>query len=149
MTELFADMTFWHWFILGGFLLIVEMLVPSTLFLWPGISALVVGIVNLAVATLTWPVAVAIWAILSVVTVVGWTKYRKANPAPLADNGLNQRGQQFVGQIYTLTKPLENGKGEIKAGDTVWAVSGSDTLPVGTNVRVTGADGPRLSVEKA
>ncbi len=147
--EFLNDLTFWHWFIFGGVLLIVEMMVPSTLFLWPGVSALIVGLLKLVVPALTWPVAISVWAILSVVTVVGWTKYRKAHPAPVADSGLNQRGQQYVGQVYTLTKPLENGKGEIKAGDTVWAVTGSDTLPAGVNVRVTGADGARLTVEKA
>ncbi len=149
MTEFLADMTFWHWFILGGVLLIVEMMVPSTLFLWPGMAAILVGALNLAVPALGWPVAVTIWAALSVVTVAGWTKYRKKNPRPVDDNGLNQRGQQYVGQVFTLTRPLENGKGEIRAGDTVWTVTGAEALPTGVNVRVTGADGARLQVEKA
>lgn len=148
MTEFFSDMTFWHWFIFGGLLIILEMLVPSTLLLWPGISALAIGVVSLVVS-LTWTVAVAIWAILSVVTVVGWTKYRKTHPAARTENGLNDRGQQYVGHVYTLTKPLENGKGEIKAGDTVWAVTGSETLPAGLPVKVTGFDGAVLKVEKA
>lgn len=149
MAEFFSDMTFWHWFIFGGVLIILEMLLPSTLFLWPGISAVALGVVVLVVPALTWPVAVAIWAILSVVTVVGWTKYRKLHPAQRTENGLNDRGQHFVGQVYVLTRPLENGKGEIKAGDTVWQVSGSDALPAGSNVKVTGFDGALLQVEKA
>lgn len=149
MTEFLADLTFWHWFIFGGALLIVEMLVPSTLFLWPGVAAFIIGLLTLIIPSLEWPVAVAIWAILSVVTVAGWTKYRKTHPAQQTENGLNDRGQQFVGQVYVLTRPLENGKGEIKAGDTVWAVTGSDTLPAGVNVRVTGFEGARLTVEKA
>lgn len=149
MTEFFSELTFWHWFIFCGALLIVEMMVPSTLFLWPGISAFIVGLLKWILPAMIWPVAVAIWAILSVITVVGWTKYRKANPAPVVDSGLNQRGQQFVGRVYVLTKPLENGKGEIKAGDSVWSVTGSDTLPAGANIRVTGVDGARLIVEKA
>lgn len=149
MTDFFSNLTFWHWFILGGALIIIEMLVPSTLFLWPGVSALIVGVLKLSVPALTWPVAISIWAVLSVVTVVGWTKYRKAHPAELPDTGLNQRGQQFIGQVYILSKPLENGKGEIKAGDTVWAVTGHGSLPAGVNVRVTGSDGAVLVVEKA
>ena len=149
MTEFFSEMTFWHWFIFGGLLMIVEMLVPSTLFLWPGISAVVMGVVKLVVPGLGWPVAIAIWAILSVVTVVGWTKYRKMHPAQRTENGLNDRSQQYVGNSYTLTKPLENGKGEIKAGDTVWAVTGAGTLPAGSQVKVTGSDGAVLKVEKA
>ena len=44
MAEFFSDMTFWHWFIFGGVLIILEMLLPSTLFLWPGISAVALGV---------------------------------------------------------------------------------------------------------
>ena len=149
MNEIFSDMTFWHWFILGGVLLIVEMLVPSTLFLWPGVAALLVGTLKLVVPAVGWPALVVIWAILSVVTVVFWTRYRKKHPKAVDDNGLNQRGQQYVGQVFVLTRALENGTGEIKVGDTVWAVTGSDSLPAGINVRVSGVDGARLSVEKA
>lgn len=149
MTDFFSDMTFWHWFIFGGVLIILEMLLPSTLFLWPGISAIIIGVVKLGMPALGWPVAVSIWAILSLVTVVGWTKYRKTHPAERTENGLNDRGQQYVGHVYVLTKPLENGKGEIKAGDTVWQVMGSDVLPAGTNVKVTGFNGALLKVEKA
>lgn len=149
MTEFFSDLTFWHWFVFGGLLIILEMLVPSTLFLWPGISAVAIGVVKLLVPTLSWPLAVAIWAILSVVTVVGWTQYRKAHPAQKTENGLNDRGQQYVGHVYILTRALENGKGEIKVGDTVWQVTGIETLPAGTNVKVTGFDGAVLKVEKA
>lgn len=149
MTNIFSDMTFWHWFIFSGTLLIVEMLVPSTLFLWPGIAALLVGILKLAIPALGWPATIAIWAALSVVTAIGWAKYRKANPALTDNNGLNQRGLQYVGQVFVLTRALENGKGEIKVGDTVWAVTGTDTMPAGTNVRVSGVDGARLTVEKS
>ncbi len=149
MIDFFSDLTFWHWFILGGILLIIEMVVPSTLFLWPGLAALLVGVLKLVVPAVGWPVSVAVWAILSVVTVVGWTKYRKKHPKTVDDNGLNQRGQQYIGQVFVLTRALENGKGEIKVGDTVWAVTGMDTLPAGANVRVSGVDGARLSVEKA
>ncbi len=149
MTEIFSDMTFWHWFIFGGILLVIEMVIPSTLLLWPGVAALIVGLLLWVVPAVGWPVAVAVWAILSVVTVVFWTKYRKKHPKAVDDNGLNQRGQQYVGQVFVLTRALENGKGEIKAGDTVWAVTGSEALPAGSNVRVSGVDGARLRVEKA
>lgn len=38
------------------------------------------------------------------------------------------------------------GRGKIKAGDSLWLVSGPD-LPAGSQVRVTGQDGVVLRVE--
>ncbi|QQG35474.1 MAG: NfeD family protein [Micavibrio aeruginosavorus] len=149
MAEFFSDMTFWHWFILGGLFMIAEVMIPGAFFLWPGIAALVVGLIHLAAPELTWAIAVTIWSVLSLVTIAGWLAYRRKNPGVRADNGLNERGSQYIGRVYVLTKPLENGKGEIKAGDTVWLVSGTEALPAGTNVKVTGADGSLLKVEKA
>ncbi len=149
MTEFFADIAFWHWFVLGGMLLILEIIVPSTLLLWPGVAALLMGALTYFAPALTDMGAVALWATLSLVTVVLWVQYRKAHPKAIDNNGLNQRGQQYVGQVFTLTRPIENGKGEIKVGDTVWAVVGSESLPAGNTVRVTGVDGAILRVEKA
>ncbi|MCM2344739.1 MAG: NfeD family protein [Alphaproteobacteria bacterium] len=148
MVEFFSDMTFWHWFILGGLFMIAEVMIPGAFFLWPGIAALVVGVINLAASDMNWTLSLTIWSILSLVTVAGWLAYRRKNPSTRADNGLNQRGAQYIGNVYVLTKPLENGKGEIKAGDTVWLVAGTETLPAGSNVKVTGTDGSLLIVEK-
>lgn len=149
MVEFFSDMTFWHWFILGGLFMIAEVMIPGAFFLWMGIAALTVGVVNLAASDIGWAVSVSIWSVMSLVTVAGWLAYRRKNPSPRPDNGLNQRGAQYIGQVYVLSKPLENGKGEIKAGDTVWLVSGTESLPAGVNVKVTGVDGSLLKVEKA
>jgi membrane protein implicated in regulation of membrane protease activity len=149
MSTFISDIDFWHWFVLGGALLILEIIVPSTLLLWPGIAALFMGVLAYIVPGLTDMGAVALWAVLSLVTVVFWVRYRKANPRPVDNNGLNQRGQQLIGQVYILTKPLENGRGEIKVGDTVWAVVGHESLLAGENVRVSGVDGAVLQVVKA
>ena len=51
---------------------------------------------------------------------------------------LNRRGEQLVGRIATLTEPINDGRGRIKLGDTLWRVSGPD-LPAGTQVRVKAA----------
>ncbi|TIU25428.1 MAG: NfeD family protein, partial [Mesorhizobium sp.] len=51
---------------------------------------------------------------------------------------LNRRGAQMVGRTATLSEPIQNGRGRIRLGDTLWRVSGPD-LPAGTQVRVTAA----------
>jgi membrane protein implicated in regulation of membrane protease activity len=54
----------------------------------------------------------------------------------------------MVGQVYTLEKPIVDGVGMIRVGDTIWRVNGADR-PAGSRVRVARVDGPNLVVEPA
>ncbi|MNT69460.1 hypothetical protein D3C72_2077820 [compost metagenome] len=51
-----------------------------------------------------------------------------------------------MGRQFVLHEAISAGHGKIKAGDTLWLVSGPD-LPAGSQVRVIGQDGVRLKVE--
>jgi membrane protein implicated in regulation of membrane protease activity len=136
---------FWHWWALGGVLLIVEALVAGFVFLWLGVAAGLVG----ALLWL-WPgigpdLQVLLFAALSVASVVGWRRWRNAHPAQSDQPNLNRRGAQYVGRQVTLTEPITNGRGRVKLGDAGWAVAGPD-LPAGATVEVVGADGTVLEV---
>ena len=72
----------------------------------------------------------------------------KRRPIQTEDTGLNRRGEQYVGRVFTLSEPIENGTGKLIIDDTMWKVSGSD-LPAGTKVRVTGVQGAILEVVAA
>jgi membrane protein implicated in regulation of membrane protease activity len=50
--------------------------------------------------------------------------------------------------VFTLVEALRDGSGKVQVGDSVWKVRGPDA-PVGTRVRVTGADAAVLTVEPA
>jgi membrane protein implicated in regulation of membrane protease activity len=136
---------FWHWWALGGVLLIVEALVAGFVFLWLGIAAGLVG----ALLWL-WPgigpnLQVLTFALLSVASVVGWRRWRNAHPAQSDQPNLNRRGAQYVGRQVALAEPIINGRGRVKLGDAGWAVAGPD-LPAGATVEVVGADGTVLEV---
>jgi membrane protein implicated in regulation of membrane protease activity len=77
---------------------------------------------------------------------VWYRNYKKANPDVSEQPMLNQRGLQYVGQVLELVEPIDHGFGKVRVGDTVWKVSGADA-PVGSRVRVIGADGAVLKVE--
>lgn len=149
MEEFFANLAFWHWFIFGGLLLLGEMLAPGAILLWPGIAALLIGMLTFAAADLPWTVTVPLWAILSVVTAFGWRAYRQKNPAPVsaAASTLNERGSQYIGHHYTLTKPVINGVGEVKVGDSVWRVISDHDFIAGATVKVIAVEGTSLRVE--
>jgi inner membrane protein len=68
--------------------------------------------------------------------------------APPDSPFLNRRTEGYVGQVFTLEKPIVDGIGAVRINDTVWRVTGPD-CPAGSRVRVARADGANLVVEAA
>lgn len=146
MIGFLENLAYWHWFVLGVVLAAIEVMAPGTFLLWLGIAAGVVGVVVLIVPDLAWEWQLALFAVLSVVSVLIGRAVMKRYATPADDSTLNRRGEQFVGRVFVLAEPIENGRGAIRAGDSLWRVAGADR-PVGSRVRVTGTDGALLSVE--
>jgi inner membrane protein len=145
VIPILGAVAYWHWWALGGALLIVEALVPGFVFLWLGVAAALVGCL-----LWLWPgigpdFQVLIFAALSVASVVGWRRWRSAHPAQSDQPNLNRRGAQYVGRRFALLEPISNGRGRIELGDSSWAVAGPD-LPAGATVEVIGVDGTVLEV---
>lgn len=143
------DFTFWHWLILGFALIAFEVLVPGTFLLWPGIAAIVTGILAYSTIAETWQAQSVIFAILTVASAVAGRRLYARLKQPASDEpALNRRAQQMIGAIHTLDTPILDGQGRMKVGDGTWKIKGPD-LPAGTRVRVAGVDGIALVVERA
>ena len=117
---------FWHWWILALLLIIAETLLPGTFFLWMGIAALVLGLVVLLVPALGWEWQLILFAILSLVSIVGWRTWHRRHPEESEQPMLNRRAEQYIGRIFVLESSIQNGYGKVKVGDTLWRVRGSD-----------------------
>ncbi|AZO11654.1 MULTISPECIES: NfeD family protein [unclassified Mesorhizobium] len=131
----------WNWMVLGFVLLVLEIVAPGVFMLWIGIAALIIGAASLLVweaAFWTWQLQVLAFLVLSLVSAFIGKKVVSDRNANADQPLLNRRGAQMVGRTATLAEPIKNGRGRIRLGDTLWRVSGPD-LPVGTQVRVTGA----------
>ncbi len=89
-----------------------------------------------------------LFAILSLVSIVGWRMWQRRHPDESDQPTLNRRGEQYVGRVFVLETPIENGFGKVRVGDTLWRVKGDDA-PVGGRVRVVAVDGIVLVVEAA
>jgi len=136
---------YWHWWVLGIILIILELFLPGAFFLWLGIAAGLVGLILVIVPTLAWQYQIIWFAILSVVSIVVWRIYLNKHPTPSDKPTLNKRGSQYVGRVFTLSEPIVNGVGKIKVDDTMWKIEGEDCV-VGTRVQVTQVDGAVLRV---
>lgn len=147
LLALLAEYGGWSWVVGGAVLLAIELIVPGGVFVWLGISAIVVGLATL-VQAIPWQWQWALFAVLSIVTVVGWTVYVRRLPTDTDSPFLNRRTKRFIGQVHALAEPIENGEGRLRIGDTTWRVKGADA-PAGARVEVTGAEGSILTVKPA
>ncbi len=137
---------YWHWWLIPVVRFIIEVIVPGTFFLWMGVSALAVGLISFVLPEMVTSTELIIFAILSVVSVIAWRKYQQNNPSKTEQPTLNRRGEQYIGRVITLTKPIKDGFGKEKVGSTLWTLQGSDA-EIGTKVKITGIDSAVLLVE--
>ena len=141
----FANLEFWSWWILGLVLIILEIFAPSTIFLWLGVSAGLVGFIAWAFPDMRWEYQWILFAVTAIGSIVLSRLFLKKHPGVEDNITLNQRGVQYIGRQFTLTDAIKNGRGKIHVDDTQWAVEGPD-LAAGSVVHVTGVDGTLLIV---
>lgn len=130
---------FWHWWILAGVFLVLELMAPGVFFLWIGLAAGATGLILMVVPVLPWELQALLFAVLALgATVAGrrlWRPGRVATDHPM----LNRRAHRHVGQVVTLTQPLRDGRARVRVGDSEWSAVADDVslmLPAGTSVRV-------------
>lgn len=135
----------WAWLALGVLLAAAEIVAPGFFLVWLGAAAIATGLLAW-VLPIGIPLQLVVFAILSFVALYTTRRWLKANPITSTDPHLNQRGARLVGEVLTLTRGIENGRGRAKVGDGEWPVRGPDAAE-GTTVRVVSADGGVLVVE--
>ena len=148
MESLIQQVDYWHWWILAGILLLIEVLAPSFFFLWLSIAAAITGLVLLTVPEIGWQYQLMIFSGLSVASIALFRRYQRRNPATTDQPALNRRGEQYIGRTFTLEQPVVNGVGTLRVDDSTWRIAGDD-LPAGTRVTVTGVDGVVLEISPA
>ena len=146
IRDAFISLGAWAWIILGVILIGIELVAPSSFFLWLGLAAVVTGMID-AVLGLSWQASALLFALLCVAAVIlgrAVSRFRTQNE-PQAEI-LNQRGQSLVGRIFTLETPIKDGEGRIRVDDSSWRVTGADRF-AGAKVRVVRIEGSTLVVD--
>ncbi|MEW5291155.1 NfeD family protein [Erwinia papayae] len=144
MAELFAN-PWLLWLAIGGLLLVAEMLGTSGYLLWSGMAALLVSLLVWLVP-LSWEWQSISFAILTVLSALGWYYWLKSRQRKQPDSFLNQRGGQLTGRRLTLDQPLVDGFGHVKIGDSSWRVQAAEDYPAGTQVVVVAVEGITLQI---
>ena len=137
---------YWHWFIAGVVLIVLEVFAPGAFFLWLGVSAGVVGLILVLIPDMGWESQFLVFAIISVVSIALWRLRLQKHPTQTEDSNLNSRTKEYIGRVFSLSESIENGYGKINVDDSFWEVSGPD-CEVGKKVKVISVDGMVLKVE--
>lgn len=140
-------MTFWGWWIVALFLLGVELLMPGFFFLWIAIAGFVTGCMLLFIPIVSLNIQLMAFAVLSVISIMLWRLYSPKHPLHSDRPLLNKRGEQYVGRVFNLIEPIQNGQGKIKVDDTLWKVYGED-CGVNSKVKVIAIKGTVFEVKK-
>jgi len=146
MMAWLEHIVFWHWWILAGLLLILELTAPAFFFLWLGIAAAAVGLILLVFPSMVLETQLVLFSIASIVAVLAWRKYRESRPLTTDQPNLNRRGHQYIGRVFTLSDPIINGVGKVTVDDSTWRVKGPD-MPAGTSIRIKDIEGVIFRVE--
>jgi inner membrane protein len=144
---LLAHLQFWHWWILGLMLAVVELMAPGTFFLWFGVAAGVTGLILLVLPGLDPNFQLLAFAVLSVAAVVAGRSLMRRQNRLRPRASLNRRGEQYVGRVFTVEQAIVNGRGSIRVDDSIWRAEGPDTA-AGETVRVVKAGSSVLRVER-
>lgn len=140
------DMTdYMNWMIIGGILMVLEVLTPGVFFLWIGIASFITGIIAFIVPSASVELLGTLFAILAVICALAGKKLMYDKPQP--ESTLNNRLEQYKGQVYQVYEPIVDGRGKITIGDTVWTAIAKEKIAANTPVKVVGVKGTYLEVE--
>jgi inner membrane protein len=81
----------------------------------------------------------------SVTCICGNLVYRRFVPSNVTQHALNQKNLDMVGARGIVAVSIQNGRGKVKLGDTVWLAEGPN-LQEGTPVMVIGMRGTVVTV---
>ncbi len=151
LTDFLNNQPAWHWWALGALLLAVEIASTTQYLLWPGIAAVLVGVLKFAIPSLDGTLAMLLFAVLSVAATVAWKRSPWGKHDHTPHPTLNRRSDGYTGRAVKAAVDFVEGRGAVLVDDSRWsAVMQDGSNPhKGDPLVVSGADGAVLHVKAA
>ncbi|MDR1685033.1 MAG: NfeD family protein [Desulfovibrio sp.] len=144
-----ADL-FWVWLCAGGLLLALELLAGgSAFFLCISSAAFIPALITLVRPDLPLLWSLVIFSVLLFPATLVWRRFirhRRVGERPEA--ALNARAVRLIGTEAVVKEDGNGLGGRVRIGDSSWPYECAEPLEKGDRVRITGAEGIVLRVEK-
>ena len=142
----------WTWVVGGIALILAELAIPSFFIVWFGLGAILVGLLMLALPSLSLTAQLAVWTVASLAMVVLWFRVFKRSfyrtRIGTADGGVIGE----IGVLVSAVAPFERGKVRFQRpllGSEEWVCLADAAIAAGERVRVVAVEGSYLKVGKA
>lgn len=141
----------WYWAVLGIFLMLLEIILPTFFWCWFGISALIVGGILLICPELSINVQLIIWIISTILLTILWFKYIKPLSIDKTKAGLVR--EDTIGKVgMVIETGLSHGQIKVRftipiIGSDEWLCRSLQPVQVGDRVKVIDIMGNDLLVE--
>ena len=139
----------WAWLSIGVLLMIAELFVPGVFVMWFGFGAVLTGLITALAGGLSVAMQLLIFVIMSVISLIfGLSVYKKIfGPNKEKGNDTRTGAQRLIGKVFIVSEAIQNGKGKVTVGDTVWLARSKRKIAKGAEVVVVDVDGTQLLVE--
>jgi inner membrane protein len=127
------------WLLAAAALGIAELAIPGVFLIFLAIAAAIVGVATLALPDLPVAVQLIAFAVWSAITVMVGRRWYTDYPVATTDPFLNNRAARMVGEVVTVSKAIEDGRGRVHIGDSDWIAMGPDA-PVGSRLRIVAVE---------
>lgn len=139
------EMTWWLWVISGFALIGLELMIPTSFFIFfCGVGAVIVGIALFAIPSLSLGMQFLLWSILSIILIALLRKKMNFNDALDGSDKDTMVGK--VGTASVEIAPGGTGRGELRG--SVWNLKnvGETTIAASSSCKVVSVDGLTLNV---
>jgi inner membrane protein len=148
VIEYLQQLNYWHWWVFGVAMFILEMLGVGGFLIGIGTAALVLGLLVVIGLVSSWQMQLLTFSTLAVVfTMLYWKYFRSATGTDPAST-LNQRGLAYVGRHFTASAPVVGGFARLQFGDTFWEVNCDQDIAEGEQFLVESVEGMTLKIRK-
>lgn len=139
----------WHWVVLGLFLITAEMFIFSFFVIWFGLSAALVGVLLLLIPPLMLPIQIVLWACFSGLFAFLWLRYCKTKTV----THIGSSSAQVIGEVGVLVSALSpETRGKVRfqkpvLGADIWDCYAELSIAAGERVRIVAIEGSFMKVE--
>jgi membrane protein implicated in regulation of membrane protease activity len=143
-----ANLLWWHWIVLGLVLVVSEIFVPLFIVIWFGLSAIIVGLIDL-IFNISFMNELLFWIVLSVIFLTLWLKFFKDQT--VSKSGQSDFKLNTKGVVTEEIKPHDKGKVKFDApvlGSSEWYAISDEPLAVGDTIHIVDVNGQLLKVSR-
>lgn len=137
----------WHWVVLGIFILIAEMSTGTFILLGLGIAAMLVGFIDMYFP-LSFTAELSVWMLLSIITTAVWFKFFKV--APVTDSGQSNYRLDTLGVVTEEIQPHNRGVVIFDTpvlGNTSWPATAKSIISKDSRIQIVQINGQLIEVE--